>query len=126
MIIERKNTDKPLLLASVGRSSYSFRAWSLESKKMINWAEIKKFGNLTKLISLNHIVVMQEIGFKNLYEGDIIEDNVGRGVVVYDQKRHKHIIRYSERSSKDFNSFLDSERRCIMKLGNVFENPELV
>lgn len=34
-----------------------FRAWSTVTEKMMLWDDIKKFGNLNKLISLNHVRV---------------------------------------------------------------------
>ena len=54
-----------------------FRAWSQESKKMMDWNFIMSVNNLTKLLTLNHVDVMQFTGFTDskgfeIYEGDII------------------------------------------------------
>lgn len=56
-----------------------FRAWNSVTRKMMRWDDIKRFGNLTKLISLNHVIVCQFTGLhdkngKEIYEGDIDSD----------------------------------------------------
>lgn len=56
-----------------------FRAWSKQTKKMWQWSDIKRFGNLNKLINLSDVDVMQWIGLtdkygKDIYEGDYIVD----------------------------------------------------
>lgn len=54
----------------------TFRAFSKESGKMMLWGDIKKFGNLTKLISLNHVIVMQALSLKDSDGKTIYVDDV--------------------------------------------------
>jgi hypothetical protein len=67
------NKSKPLLSSQL----LKFRAFSNETKKMMDWDFIKSVNNLTKLISLTHVDVSEFTGLhdkigKEIYEGDIL------------------------------------------------------
>ena len=56
-----------------------FRAYSRINGKMMQWSDIKRLGNLSKLLTLNHVTVMQFTGLvdkngQEIYEGDYLVD----------------------------------------------------
>ena len=58
---------------------FKFRSYNKATEKMMPWEFISKVKNLHKLITLNHVEVMQFTGFKDskgndIYEGDILSD----------------------------------------------------
>lgn len=70
---ENGNKSKPMLANRL----LKFRAFSNETRKMMDWDFIKSVGNLNKVISLNHVDVSEFIGIqdknmKDIYEGDIL------------------------------------------------------
>lgn len=117
-----------------------FRAWSKETKKMMDWEFIKGHGNLNKLLTLNHVEVMQFTGITNtdtkseLYESDIIEFKANYvtqgklsgyiiGVIVWDYDSWK--IKVGE----NLYSISDETDEFYYKfkvLGNIYETPELL
>ncbi|MGO1190295.1 YopX family protein [Vibrio casei] len=91
-----------------------------------DWA----FGNM---INSNDFTVMQFTGVRNkigieIYEGDVISDNVGVGVVIYNEKLAAFKVSYvtPKGIGKWFIDFLGRELECLEVLGNIHENPELL
>lgn len=64
----------------------------------------------------------------HFYEGDIISDNVGIGVIEYYEKHACFKVRYRHKEGlcKHFCDYLDSELLCVEKIGNKTDNPELI
>ncbi len=99
-----------------------FRAWSKESKKMIDWDFIHSVRNLHKLMTLNHIELMQFTGLadkngKEIYEGDVVipfskENRMNKSVIVYEfnQFRIKGDVLY-----------WNWDLQQVEVIGNIFE-----
>jgi hypothetical protein len=72
-----------------------FRAYSKQTKKMYEWSDIKRFGNLNKLINLSSVDVMQWTGLtdkngKDIYEGDYLAD-------IFPKSKENLSLGYNER-----------------------------
>jgi len=76
--------------------------------------------------------VMQFTGLKDshgkeIYEGDIVSDHIGVGVIEYVEKYAAFRINYQNMECKWFYDYtLDGERESIEVIGNIYENPELI
>ena len=110
-----------------------FRAWSKETKKIYEWSYIQKVGNLNKLISLEHIILMQFTGMidKNsveIYEGYICHC---RGAY-YEVKRHVngiyelHLLNYNEFPKIRKVNILEQYLEQVEVIGNIYEHPHLL
>jgi len=108
-----------------------FRAYNSETKKIMQWSDIKKFGNLTKLLSLNHVIVGQYTGLKDkngidVYFNDIIKHlNGGLGVIVWMDDR----LGIASCSSNNYHAIdqIDySEINQSEVVGNIYEHKNLL
>jgi NurA-like 5'-3' nuclease len=75
---------------------------------------------------VENLVFMQKIGLKDLYECDIISDNIGTGYIEYVPRKAAFRVKYGDGTGKWFVDYLDSELDSIEMIGNLYENPELL
>jgi len=100
-----------------------FRAWAFCSRCMFypNW-ELEN----GELKAIPNTALMQYTGLKNIWESDIIVDNLGIGVIEYCNKYAGFRVNYKNGKCKWFYDYLDSEMKTVEVIGNIFENPELL
>ena len=109
---------------------FKFRAWIEEDNEYMFagsstgrsvsmswfWETVYKYG----------YEVEQYTGLKNLYENDIIQDNIGIGAVEYKSEYAGFRVNYKNGRCKWFYDYLESEMKTIEIIGNIHENPELL
>ena len=103
-----------------------FRAWNDETKKMLLWDDIKRFGNLNKLLSLYHVHVMQFTGLqdkneKEIYEGDKLYVCPGYSSTVEFQDG-MFVSVYKHPEDGETIPLLDAIGKDTVIVGNIYEN----
>lgn len=64
---------------------------------------------------------------KDIYEGDVVSDHVGIGVVEYSSKHAGFRVNYKDGYCKWFYDYnLKGELESIEITGNIFQNPDLI
>lgn len=121
-----------------------FRAWDKDAKTMIT-AENKKLAVALSLdgrifVAGMHmgddLVLMQYTGLRDkngveIYEGDVVQDHNGIGVVEFDKwaafaVTYRSPERFVGRGKWFCDYSLRGERESIEVIGNIWQNPELL
>ena len=108
-----------------------FRAW--DGKRyhcddfMIRNGNVYCFGEFSReTLHLMDWSLEQYTGLKDIYENDIIQDNIGIGVVEYKSEYAGFRVNYKNGRCKWFYDYLESEMKTIEIIGNTHETPELL
>jgi len=83
--------------------------------------------NQTDVIAWMQYIGLQDKNCKEIYEGDVVEDHIGVGVVEYSDKRAAFRVNYRDGMAKWFLDYnIKGEIESIEVIGNIYENPELM
>ena len=113
-----------------------FRAYNKATEKMMPLKFIRKVRNLNKLITLNHVKVMQFTGFQDkngndIYQGDIISDCVSTDEGVIQSKNQ--VFWNKPTGSWHLDNSFEQDKTCSIELwielndfkfritGNIYE-----
>jgi len=115
----------------------NFKCWNDIDKKFIDWATLKAqpvlFMDLIKGNVKHHTLLararVNPVTGDWLYQGDIINDNVGIGYIVWCDENASFKIRYVGENAgigKWFRDFLNSEYSNLEVIGHINKTPELL
>lgn len=104
-----------------------FRAYSIATGKMMDWDFISSVRNLNKLLTLDHVRVMQFTGLhdKNgneIYEGDIVKDDHTVFEVVF----HSSSWNFKRVSGSYQTPYFHNNCSRMRIIGNIYENNSLI
>jgi len=78
-------------------------------------------------VELEQFTGMLDANGKEIYEGDVVSDHVGIGVVEYSKKNAAFRVNYCDGYGKWFIDYtLKGERESIEVIGNIHQNKELL
>ena len=111
-----------------------FRAWNGSEKRMTTPFAWVNDSNLLSsfMCSAPTEQLMQFTGLKDnegidIYEGDIVSDHIGIGVVEYSDRKAAFRVNYNDGIAKWFIDYtLKGEKESLKVIGNIHQNPWLL
>ena len=111
-----------------GEWVYGYYAYFPATHKAIiletNGYYVNEYGAIPETVG--QFTGLKDCNGKEIYEGDVTDDNVGIGSVEYSEKYAGFRVNYHNGYCKWFYDYLDSEKRTLEIIGNIHENPELL
>ncbi len=82
-------------------------------------------------LNMDEVIICWSTGSEDMFddlifEGDIINDHNGRGVVEWWQDNCAFRVNYKDGTAKWFRDYLDDEKKTIVRIGNIYNNPEFM
>jgi len=108
-----------------------FRAWDKNTKVMIDFGSLKDFGYwIHKWYRPKRYILVQHTGLKDkngkeIYEGDIISNSMGKYPIYYNEEHCQFKAKGYRVNSQDIPWDFTEEPYLIEIIGNIHENPEL-
>jgi hypothetical protein len=106
----------------------SFNAFGVMRKDWMNYSEGEYFYESSQI--LEQFIGRQDNKLIDLYEGDIISDHVGIGVIRWSDRNNSFKVSYVGKNKgqgkwfADFN--LKGELESIQKIGTIHQNPKML
>lgn len=126
---ETKTTPTPPTSVSANGRELKFRAWDKEHKKIVDDitpSTVAFYGSLNKCFQ--NTTLMQYTGLKangkEIYEGDIIENDSEWWTVVFDEGKFQCDPIQGGNVWMDLSEIADSQETWVQ--GNIYTNPELL
>lgn len=106
-----------------------FRAWDKDFKKLVPWEKVIRWPMASFIhqdIILEQFTGLRDNNGREIFEGDIVQDDGGTGEIKY----RSNVVFHKDRFCGDLTPYGEGRHITISEhaevLGNIHENPELL